>query len=138
VRKESREKVFQTLFMMDALGIDPDHAIPLFAMTTDSPASDESYYRETVTGVWGHLEEIDSLITSAAANWRIERMALVDRNILRLGAFEICHSPDVPFVVAINEAVELAKRFGSDESGGFINGILDKISEITLKKKGQA
>ena len=83
-------------------------------------------------------DEIDGLITSAAANWRIERMALVDRNILRLGAFEICHSPDVPFVVAINEAVELAKRFGSDESGGFINGILDKISEITRKKKGQA
>lgn len=138
MRKESREKVFQTLFMMDALGIDPDQAIPLFAMTADSPASDESYYRETVEGVWRHLEEIDGLITSAAANWRIERMALVDRNILRLGAFEICHSPDVPFVVAINEAVELAKRFGSDESGGFINGILDKISEITRKKKGQA
>ena len=77
-------------------------------------------------------------ISGAASNWRIERMALVDRNILRLGAYEITRSPDVPFVVAINEAVELAKRFGSDESGGFINGILDRISEITRKKKGQA
>ncbi len=122
--------------MMDALGIDPEKAIPLFAMTSDSTASDEDYYRETVQGVWAHLEEIDGLIASAAANWRIERMALVDRNILRLGTYEICHSPDVPFVVAINEAVDLAKRFGSDESGGFINGILDKISEITRKKKG--
>ena len=65
-------------------------------------------------------------------------MALVDRNILRLGTYEICHSADVPFVVAINEAVELAKRFGSDESGGFINGILDRISEISRKKKGHA
>ena len=138
MRKESREKVFQTLFMMDALGIGPDRAVPLFAMTAESPASDEAYYRVTLDGVWEHLEEIDRLITSAASNWRIERMALVDRNILRLGTYEICHSPDVPFVVAINEAVELAKRFGSDESGGFINGILDRISEITRKKKGQA
>jgi N utilization substance protein B len=124
--------------MMDSLGIGPDKAIPLFAMTSDSPASDEAYYRETVEGVWANLEEVDRLITSAASNWRIERMALVDRNILRLGTYEITLSPDVPFIVAINEAVELAKRFGSDESGGFINGILDKISEITRKKKGQA
>jgi N utilization substance protein B len=123
---------------MDSLGVGPEKAIPLFNMTSESTASDESYYRETVEGVWSHLEEVDGLITSAAANWRIERMALVDRNILRLGAYEICHSPDVPFVVAINEAVDLAKRFGSDESGAFINGILDRISEITRKKKGQA
>jgi N utilization substance protein B len=124
--------------MMDALGVGPEKAIPLFNMASDSVATDECYYRETVEGVWSHLEEVDSLITAAASNWRIERMALVDRNILRLGTYEICHSSDVPFVVAINEAVDLAKRFGSDESGGFINGILDKISEITRKKKGQA
>jgi N utilization substance protein B len=138
VRKESREKVFQTLFMMDVLGIPPEKAIPLYAMTSDTPPSDEAYYRGTVEGVFDHLEEIDLMISSVAANWRIERMALVDRNILRLGTFEICHSSDVPFVVAINEAVELAKRFGSVESGGFINGILDRISEISRKKKGQA
>ena len=63
-------------------------------------------------------------------------MPLVDRNILRLGAYEICRSPDVPYAVAINEAVDLAKRFGSEESGAFINGILDKISEIREKKTG--
>lgn len=138
MRKESREKVFQTLFMMDVLGIGPEKAIPLFAMASEAPPTDEAYYRETVEGVWSHREEVDGMISAAASNWRIERMALVDRNILRLGAYEICHSPDVPFVVAINEAVELAKRFGSDESGGFINGILDRISEISRKKKGQA
>jgi N utilization substance protein B len=63
-------------------------------------------------------------------------MALVDRNILRLGAYEICHSDDIPYAVAINEAVDLGKRYGSEESGAFINGILDKISEISRKKKG--
>jgi N utilization substance protein B len=136
VRRESREKVFQTLFMMDVLGVGPDEAIPLFALTSDPP-SDSEYYTGTVRGVWKHREEVDSLIRQAAEHWRLERMALVDRNILRLGAYEICHSCDVPYVVAINEAVDLGKRYGSEESGAFINGILDKISEISLKKKGK-
>jgi N utilization substance protein B len=136
VRRESREKVFQTLFMMDALGVGPDEAIPLFALTSPPP-SDKEYYDATVNGVWDSREEIDALIRRAAENWRLERMTFVDRNILRLGAYEICRSADVPFVVAINEAVDLGKRYGSEESGSFINGILDKISEISLKKKGK-
>lgn len=135
MRRESREKVFQTLFMMDFLGVGPDEAIPLFALTSEPP-SDPEYYREAVNGVWEHRKEVDALIRQAAENWRLERMALVDRNILRLGAYEICHSDDVPYVVAINEAVDLGKRYGSEESGAFINGILDKISEISRKKKG--
>jgi N utilization substance protein B len=134
VRRESREKVFQTLFMMDVLGVGPDEAIPLFSLSA-SPPSDEEYYTATVRGVWEHLEEVDELIRKAARNWRLERMTLVDRNILRLGAYEICRSTDVPFAVAINEAVDLGKRFGAEESGSFINGILDKISVISLKKK---
>jgi len=134
VRRESREKVFQTLFMMDVLGVGPDEAIPLFSLSW-SPPSDEEYYNATVRGVWEHREEVDGLIRKAAQNWRLERMALVDRNILRLGAYEICRSEDVPFAVAINEAVDLGKRFGSEESGAFVNGILDKISVISLKKK---
>ncbi len=137
MRRESREKVFQTLFMMDVLGVGPDEAIPLFALMSDPP-TDPEYYGGTVEGVWEHREEIDDLIRRAAENWRLERMALVDRNILRLGAYEICRSADVPYVVAINEAVDLAKRYGSEESGAFINGILDKISEISRKKKGTA
>lgn len=135
MRRESREKVFQTLFMMDFLGVGPEEAIPLFALASEPP-SDPEYYGDAVRGVWEHREEIDGLIRRAAEHWRLERMALVDRNILRLGAYEICHSGDVPYVVAINEAVDLGKRFGSEESGAFINGILDKISEITRKKKG--
>jgi N utilization substance protein B len=135
LRRESRERVFQTLFMMDFLGVGPDEAIPLFTLVS-APPRDEEYYDETVRGVWEHRTEIDNLIREAAENWRLERMTLVDRNILRLGAFEIIRSRDIPFVVAINEAVDLGKRFGSEESGSFINGILDKISEIG-KKKGK-
>lgn len=137
MRRESREKVFQTLFMMDALGVGPDEAIPLFALTSPPP-SDAGYYDATVRGVWDRREEIDGLIRRAADNWRLERMTLVDRNIIRLGTYEICHSGDIPFVVAINEAVDLGKRFGSEESGSFINGILDRISVISMKKKGNA
>jgi N utilization substance protein B len=122
--------------MMDALGVGPEEAIPLFASTTPPP-SDKEYYESTVKGVWTSRKEIDSLIRRAADNWRLERMTLVDRNIIRLGAYEISRSEDVPFVVAINEAVDLGKRYGSEESGGFINGILDKISEMLLKKKGK-
>ena len=133
MRRESREKVFQTLFMMDFLGVGPEEAIPLFSLVS-GPAPDAEYFRETVAGVWEHREEIDGLIREAAENWRLERMTLVDRNILRLGTFEIRWSRDIPFVVAINEAVDLGKRFGSEESGSFINGVLDKISEIRKKK----
>jgi N utilization substance protein B len=133
VRRESREKVFQTLFMMDALGDGPDEAIPLFALSSDPP-SDPRYYAESVRGVWDRLEEIDALIGEAAENWRVERMTLVDRNILRLGAYELSLGSDIPFAVAINEAVELGKRFGSEESGAFINGILDRISGIVRKQ----
>lgn len=135
MRRESRERVFQTLFMMDVLRVGPDEAIPLFALTSP-PAPDEAYYLETIRGVFAHREEIDALIREAAEHWRLERMPLVDRNILRLGAYEICHSADVPYAVAINEAVDLGKRFGSEDSGGFINGILDRISEIRMKKTG--
>jgi N utilization substance protein B len=133
VRRESREKVLQTLFMMDALGVGPDEAIPLFALSSDPP-SDARYYAESVRGVWGRIEDIDALIGEAAEHWRVERMTLVDRNILRLGAYELLQGSDIPVAVAINEAVELGKRFGSEESGAFINGILDRISGIVGKK----
>lgn len=133
MRRESREKAFQTLFMMDVQGVGPDEAIPLFALSSDPP-SDARYYAETVRGVWGRIEEIDALIGEAAEHWRVERMTLVDRNILRLGAYELSLGSDIPMAVAINEAVELGKRFGSEESGAFVNGILDRISGIVRKK----
>lgn len=133
MRRESREKVFQTLFMMDALGVGPDVAIPLFALISEPP-SDAEYYGETVRGVWERRKEIDALIGEAAEHWRVGRMALVDRNILRLGAYEVSPGSDIPFAVAINEAVELGKRFGAEDSGAFINGILDRISGIARKK----
>ena len=84
----------------------------------------ESLYR----GVLDNLAAIDKLLAGAAENWSVERMAVVDRNVLRLGVFELHHQPETPVRVVIDEAVELAKRYGSVESPAFVNGILDRLA----------
>jgi len=97
-----------------------------FELEIDAPA--QAFARELVAAATARAAEIDELITSASKNWRIERMSRVDRNILRLGACELIAFRDVPVKVVINEAVELAKRFGTAESSPFVNGVLDRIA----------
>ena len=80
-------------------------------------------------GVAEDTEKLDGTIRAASTNWRIERMARVDRNVLRLGAWELLRAADVPRAVVLDEAVELAKRFGSEDSGAFVNGVLDRIAD---------
>lgn len=86
------------------------------------------FARELVAAATEHTARIDEVIASSSKNWRIDRMSRVDRNILRLGACELVAFPDVPVKVVINEAVELAKRFGTAESSAFVNGVLDRIA----------
>jgi len=86
------------------------------------------YAEKLLGGVQGKREEIDLLISRYAENWRLERMSVIDRNILRLAVFELHFTDDVPTSVAINEAVEIAKRYSTDDSGSFINGILDVMA----------
>lgn len=86
-----------------------------------------SYGRRLVEETLAHREEIDELIEEQARNWRLERMSVVDRNILRLAVYELLFEHDVPELVVIDEAIELAKTFGSDESGSFVNGVLDGL-----------
>jgi N utilization substance protein B len=81
-----------------------------------------------VKGVSQHRDEIDTLIEKHSEHWRLERMTIVDRNVLRMAIFELMHCPDVPTKVILNEAVELGKKYGSEKSSPFINGILDKVS----------
>jgi transcription antitermination protein NusB len=99
--------------------------------------SDEliDFSRDLVSGVRRHRQEMDNLIEEVAANWSLKRMAATDRNILRLGAYEILHT-ETPDRVAIDESVELAKRFGSAQSAQFVNGILDKLMHLNEEKKG--
>jgi N utilization substance protein B len=83
-----------------------------------------------IAGVHEHRPRIDALISEVAENWRIDRMAAIDRNILRLGAYEILYCPDVPTKVAINESLELAKRYSTAQSSRFVNGILDRLQAV--------
>lgn len=86
-----------------------------------------------VRGVFGNLEEIDLLLAAHSTNWKLSRMAAVDKNVLRMAAFELTRCPDIPVKVTINEAVEIAKRYGTGESGAFVNGILDNIARGVTK-----
>jgi len=94
----------------------------------------KSFFRQLALGVMTHRNDIDSLIDKASENWRLSRMATVDRNILRLAVYELLYLEDIPPRVTINEAVEIAKRYGSEESPSFINGVLDKIAHTQTKK----
>jgi len=93
------------------------------------------FARELVTGTLEHLEEIDRLVQESAENWKMDRMAAVDRNILRFAVYEIIYRTDIPTAVTINEALEIAKKYSSIESASFINGLLDKIAHIHGKSK---
>jgi transcription antitermination factor NusB len=86
-----------------------------------------AYANLLAQGVGGHMKDIDQKISDYATNWQIKRMAIIDRNVMRIGLYELQHTTDIPPKVAINEAVELAKKYGDLESSKFVNGILDKI-----------
>jgi N utilization substance protein B len=125
-RSRAREVAFQVLYQDDLNPPgDPTVDEALLKRRLGSPALVE-FARGLIAGVHRHREQLDPLIERTAANWSLERMAGTERNILRLGAYEILHS-DTPDRVAINEAVELAKRFGSAQSAQFVNGILDRL-----------
>lgn len=97
-----------------------------FELEVDSDA--EAFARSLVAAATARAQAIDELVATASKNWRLDRMSRVDRNILRLGACELIAFPDVPAKVVINEAVELAKRFGTAESPAFVNGVLDRVA----------
>ena len=92
----------------------------------------KSFTQRLTIGISQHIEELDQKISHYATNWQIKRMAVIDRNVLRLGVFELMHAPDIPPKVTINEAVELAKKYGDLDSSKFINGILDKIHKTEI------
>jgi N utilization substance protein B len=129
-RRKARELALQALYQHD-ISADPASklALDLHRRYHESEADEAlSFAAALVKSVLDHRAELDGLIEAAAKNWRMERMAVIDRNILRLGVAQLLHFGDeVPPKVAIDESIELAKRYGDDESGRFINGILDRI-----------
>ncbi len=129
-RSKAREVALQLLYQRD-LNPHVDRAdIEAFVGERLRGEALQSFCFDLFDGTVSHQEEIDRSITEAAENWRISRMPPVDRNVLRLGAFELLFSSETPAAVAFDEAIELAKRFGSKDSPAFVNGVLDKIRQI--------
>lgn len=131
VRTRARELALQFLFMVDLQG--PEYRLELDNFLNEKlagkPGATDAmeYVRRLVDGVSARREGIDALLREAARNWDLERMAVVDRNALRIGAYELLYEEQIPMKVAINEAIELGKRYSTEASGSFINGILDRI-----------
>lgn len=133
-KRQAREAALQALYQSDALNVWDERALQVFfdhfpeIEEAEVDASGKVFAHELVLGVIRELEAIDRAIGAASSNWTIDRMSVVDRNILRLAAYELIFDKKAPKSVIINEAIEVAKRFGSDESPVFINGVLDRLA----------
>lgn len=126
-RRRAREYALQMLFQVDLTGTSSDSVFRQFWIGAEAGDDLRDFAERLVKGVLGNRELLDEVVAESAEHWRIERMAVVDRNVLRLGVYEMLYEPETPPVVVIDEAIEVAKKFGSLESGSFINGILDHV-----------
>jgi len=133
-RHSGREACLQMLFQMEASRVGVEDAIRLYWASFEGEPEGRGYADEAARGVAAKIAEVDAIVAAASTHWRLERMARVDRNLLRLGTWELAHRPDVPRAVILDEAVELAKAFGTEESSSFVNGVLDRIAD-TLGRK---
>ncbi len=138
LRRKSREMALQFLFGHDFQqhAADPESVIKefeQFCANFDTNAKALPYSRALITGICEHIEKIDPLVKTLSHHWRLERMSLVDRNILRIAIYEMKYGDEVPAKVAINEALEIAKHYSIPDSVAFINGILDGV-ELTPEK----
>lgn len=138
-RRKARELALQILFQSDVGNLPIEEAIETtLAEATDMDEEIRNYAAQLVRGVWQQKANLDSQIQSVATNWPVSRMAAIDRNLIRIALYEILHVPDVPYRVAINEAVELAKEYGTTESRRFVNGVLGAlVRKLGLDKKKQ-
>ena len=126
-RRRSREMAVKVLYQADMGGVSITEAFQLFCEHFSGSEESKVFAKELLDGIHAHLDEINNLISRFSEHWRLDRMSMVDRNILRLSIYELRCRPDIPAKVSINEAVELGKKFGTEDSGAFINGILDRI-----------
>jgi transcription antitermination factor NusB len=129
-RTKSRECALQVLYAIDIRKADQQEIAQRYWKDNKVEDNIRKFAQQLIVGTLDKMANIDVLISKYADNWRIERMAVIDRNIIRMATYELLYANDIPPKVAINEAVELAKKFGDDESGRFVNGVLDKINKI--------
>ena len=136
-RRQGREFALQVLYQVDITGLDPRRALALFWQNFESGADIRNFTTELVEGTWQDRDRIDKLIADAAEHWRLGRLPRVDLNLLRLGTYELIAYPHIAPGVTINEAIEFARRYCSDEAPVFVNGVLDRIATV-IGKKAQA
>jgi N utilization substance protein B len=127
-RHRARRIALQLLYQREVTGVAIDRILSDGSYSREDGEPDE-YSRELALKVGESLDELDGLIGDISEHWAVSRMPLVDRNILRIATYELLHMPDVPSSVAINEAVELAKVYGGDDSSKFVNGVLGRVAE---------
>jgi len=133
-RRKSREFALQVLYQLNISKQDPFAALTQFREHFLSNGEAGAFQKRLVLGVLEHCSELDRLIERYSENWRLDRINLIERNILRMAIFELLFCEEIPPKVTINEAIDLGKRYGSEDSGSFINGILDKIQHEVVRK----
>ena len=139
LRRDAREAAVQFLYQLDThKPADVEKALEEFWRQNDSKQNVRDFANDLLRGTLEKKTEIDAKITSLADNWDFARLAVVDRNILRLALYEMLFRPEIPPVVSINEAIEIAKKFSSAESGKFVNGLLDRVKKDLLRPARQA
>ena len=133
-RRQAREFALQVLYQVDVTGVAPRQALTLFWQNFEPGAETREFTSELVEGAWRERGRVDSLITEAAEHWRLGRLPKVELNLLRLAAYELLAYAHISPGVTINEAIEIARRFGSEDAPVFINGVLDRIATVIGKK----
>jgi N utilization substance protein B len=126
-RRQARELALQTLFSIDIGKHDPQAALD-DALTRPGRADERAFVRDLVLGTLDHAAQSDEIVTPLLQDWTLDRIPTVDRLILRMAVYEMQHCPETPRVVAINEAIELAKKFSTEDSGRFVNGVLSNVT----------
>jgi transcription antitermination protein NusB len=137
-RRKSREFALQVLYQLDITKQDVTKTLSQFQDRFSGSEERDEFMDRLVLGVLEHCQEIDRLIEKYSENWRLVRMDIIDRTILRMALFELLYCEEIPPKATLNEAIELGKRYGSEDSGGFINGILDRIQNEAIQKPIQA
>lgn len=128
-RTRARELALQFLYQVDIRGAEVTGELDTFLADEESDRTASEFAALLIRGTLDNRSTIDERIQSVVQNWEISRMAVVDRNVLRLATFELLYRDDIPPKVSINEAIELGKRFSTQNSGGFVNGVLDKVKD---------
>ena len=137
-RRKSRESALQVLYQLDITKQGDPKTITTWEAHFSSSEGIDKFAKRIVEGILDHAREIDQLIERFSENWRLDRITLVDRNILRMAIFELLYCDEIPPKVTLNEAIDLGKRYGSEDSGSFINGILDRIQKEVVRKPIQS